>query len=561
MRSWATFVALAAAISSVFAAPTSDSYYTPTKFFTLNLRTENVAPDGYPVQMKLANHQIDYAIEVNAGDTVSVTVINNLGAPTSIHWHGMFQRGTPWMDGAGGVTQCPIPPGGSYVYTFNVGQQVGTYWWHAHYISGYVDGIRGPFIIHDPKDPYKGQYSEEKVITLVDHYHNTSAYLLDYCAFEPVPESGLINGVGVYDCKFAKPGSGCRPASPYVLNFTPGKTYRLRLINEGAMAPFEFSIDNHVMTVIESDGVYTNPTVVDNVRILPSQRYSVLVTANQRVSNYFIRATMDVAMWAPAPVDLNGLNPNVTGIVRYAGAPARTPTSTSNITNPLDAYHLGELNGLTSDTLPDDFNQTLYFGFSLQPNDENITRAAISITDSDDLVNIDDSQYRVPSYPDLLSVVGGKNASQLPATSNAVNVYNGTYVYLQVRNDDAVEHVFHLHGHTFWVINSGKLLHADKAATYPRRDAIQVPPCTGGKGGGGEASCLKGYVGLLIKFDNPGVWLFHCHIEWHMSAGLLFTFVNNAGLANAATAAKIPRAAYSCANNHKGEDLFGLGVI
>ncbi|KAJ3004441.1 UNVERIFIED_CONTAM: ferroxidase fet3, partial [Siphonaria sp. JEL0065] len=80
------------------------------------------------------------------------------------------------MDGAGMVTQCLIPgDGGSMVYNFTVGDQVGTYWWHAHYASQYADGLRGPFIIQDPDDPYKSLYDEELIITLGDNFHRTSA--------------------------------------------------------------------------------------------------------------------------------------------------------------------------------------------------------------------------------------------------------------------------------------------------------------------------------------------------------------------------------------------------
>lgn len=53
------------------------------------------------------------------------------------------ELGTNWMDGSGGVTQCPIPPGQSFTYNFTVPNQWGTYWWHAHAASQYVDGIVG----------------------------------------------------------------------------------------------------------------------------------------------------------------------------------------------------------------------------------------------------------------------------------------------------------------------------------------------------------------------------------------------------------------------------------
>ena len=165
-----------------------------------------------------------------------------------------------------------------------------------------------------------------------------------------------------------------------------------------------------------------------------------------------------------------------------------------------------------------------------------VATVSLRIDEEDELLS--ESQYIMPKYPTLFEAIDGK---PFPNSTNAVPVTNGSYIFLQVINDDAVEHVFHLHGHTFWVLHAGKILHApitrksivkfDNTQRFPRRDAIQVPPCSGGKGGGGENGCLKGIVNLLIHFDNPGVWLFHCHIEWHMQAGLSFTFVNSDGLA------------------------------
>ncbi|KAJ3265723.1 hypothetical protein HDU76_012027, partial [Blyttiomyces sp. JEL0837] len=178
-----------------------------------------------------------------------------MNVSTSIHWHGMFQKGNPWMDGPAGATQCPIPPGGTYTYQFNVGNQVGTYWWHAHYKGQYVNGLRGPFIIDDPSGPYLNQYDEDLTITLTDFHHNTSDYLLAYYtapnegSWEPVPESGLIGGVGRYDCSRAPRGATCLANNPLkVYTVVPGKRYRLRLINTSAMSGFYFSIDGHNMT-------------------------------------------------------------------------------------------------------------------------------------------------------------------------------------------------------------------------------------------------------------------------------------------------------------------------
>jgi len=103
---------------------------------------------------------------VDLGDKVVIHVTNNLGnETTSIHWHGLYHEGTTNMDGAAHVGQCPIPPGKSFTYEFFVNQP-GTYWWHAHVGAQYSDGLRAPLIVHDPKDPYIGEYDEEHTVTL-----------------------------------------------------------------------------------------------------------------------------------------------------------------------------------------------------------------------------------------------------------------------------------------------------------------------------------------------------------------------------------------------------------
>ena len=91
------------------------------------------------------------------GDTIQVKVRNNITGPedgTALHWHGLLQKGTPWMDGVPGITQCPIAPGKTFTYTF-IADTYGTTWYHSHFSSQYADGAFGPLVIHGPKTaPY-----------------------------------------------------------------------------------------------------------------------------------------------------------------------------------------------------------------------------------------------------------------------------------------------------------------------------------------------------------------------------------------------------------------------
>ena len=80
------------------------------------------APDGFERPVIGINGEWPCpTIDANVGDTVVVNLQNNLGnQSTSIHWHGMHQRGTGYMDGATGATQCPLAPGDSMTYEFVV---------------------------------------------------------------------------------------------------------------------------------------------------------------------------------------------------------------------------------------------------------------------------------------------------------------------------------------------------------------------------------------------------------------------------------------------------------
>lgn len=57
--------------------------------------------------------------------------------------------GTNTQDGTGGLTECPIAPGGSKTYKWKA-TQYGTSWWHSHYSVQYGDGVYGPIVIHGP---------------------------------------------------------------------------------------------------------------------------------------------------------------------------------------------------------------------------------------------------------------------------------------------------------------------------------------------------------------------------------------------------------------------------
>ncbi|KAI0042265.1 multicopper oxidase [Auriscalpium vulgare] len=456
-----------------------------------------LAPDGFSRDTVVAGGVFPAPlIKGNMGDEFQLNVFDDLtdsdmDLATSIHWHGFFQKTTNYADGVSFVTQCPLIPGNSYLYDFSVPDQAGTYWYHSHFKNQYCDGLRGPFVVYDPNDPQASLYDvddDSTVITLADWYH----YLSTNAPSIPQPTSGLINGVGRYSGATTNPDLA-------VVGVTAGKRYRFRVINIACDSYFVFSIDGHQLTIIEADGVSTQPLVVDTLQILAGQRYSVVLNANQSPDNYWIRSI-------PARGSTTGgLN---SAILRYDGANVTDPT-TSAPTSPLALVETN-LHCSNSDCLP------------LQPGDPTPGGADININLAVTNVNgtfyVNNQTFTPPSVPVLLQILSGaSNASDLLPSSSIYSLQPNKVVELTIPGGaPGGPHPLHLHGHTFYVVRSAG------NATYNWdnpiiRDVVSTGTTTSDQ--------------TTIRFvtDNPGPWFLHCHIDWHLNEGFAVVFAEDTG--------------------------------
>jgi len=397
-------------------------------------------------------------------------------------------------------------------YQIHTGNQAGTTWYHAHYKAEYVDGFWGPLIIRDPYDPHRDLYDEELVITLNDHYHqDTSVLLKDYLnpkseGNEPIPDAGLINGKGRYDCNRSPNRASCHANAPREnFNFVPGKRYRLRIINTSAFSTFKFSIDGHKLTVIESDMVNLEPVMVDRLNINVAQRYSVIVQANQRPDNYWMRAIISTACF---PTAAPNLDRNVLARVHYQGAPNGDPT-----TRPVSATP-------NADTDCVDLDPRLLK--PLQHHDAHTPTHTINldVSFSADTMGINRGHFNNVSFvPDfsnsMLETVTSGSPHSFKRTDNVYQVPLGAEVRIILNNFDGGEHPFHLHGYEFQVLAWATGTYDPRTSPLNlrnpvRRDTSTVP--------------ANGYTVLQFKADNLGIWAFHCHIEWHVLSGLVMLF-------------------------------------
>ncbi|KAL5523464.1 hypothetical protein ACEPAG_7637 [Sanghuangporus baumii] len=464
----------------------------------LNIVNANLAPDGVSRSTVVADGQFPGPlITANMGDNLQINVTDNLTdasmhRATSIHWHGLFQSTTTEMDGPAFVSQCPIIPGNSFLYNFSVPNQSGTYWYHSHYSSQYCDGLRGALVLYDPNDPHASLYDVDDnstVIVLGDWYRNPSPSLFpNQGDVDPIPDTITINGLG----RNAN-GNGTDPLA--VVSVTQGTRYRFRLVSVSCFPTFTFSIDGHNLTVIEADGVETDPVTVDQLNIFPGQRYSIVVNANQSVDNYWIRANPS----AGTTGFTNGTN---SAILRYAGAPAADPTSIQNTEG--TTLNEADLHPLVNPGAP---GNPVIGGVDFALN----LVISIDLTTGQHPVN--GVVYQSPSVPVLLQVLSGTtSATNLLPSGSVYNLPGNSTIELSFPG--GFPHPLHLHGHAFDVVRVAGST-AYNYANPVRRDVVSI----------GAAS---DNVTIRFTTNNPGPWILHCHIDWHLEAGLAVVFAEDA---------------------------------
>ncbi|THU89661.1 laccase 3 [Dendrothele bispora CBS 962.96] len=464
-----------------------------------------VSPDGYERSAVTAGGTFPGTpILINKGDDVDISVHNELTDPTmrrstSIHWHGFFQARSSYADGPAFVNQCPIPPNTTFHYNFSTAGQTGSYWYHSHLSTQYCDGLRGVFIVYDPEDPHKHLYDyddESTIITLADWYHDpapedTNEFIRT--ATVPNPDSGLINGRGRFD--------GGDEVPYAIVNVEYGKRYRLRLVSISCRPLYNFSIDGHNFTAIELDGVSHDPVAAQSVDVYAAQRVSVILEANQTIGNYWIRAPPQPG--TPAVKNLTR------AILRYAGAPDEEPTTTRQDPpghalndaemHPIAAEGPGKLGNGTADRTYI-FNITQPFAGANQTVD--VDKAAF--------FQINGTSYVSPPVPVLLQILSGaSDARDFLPSEQVFLIEPNEIVDIVIPGGGA--HPFHLHGHNFDIIQTSTQDHPN-FYNPPRRDVV---PINGGR------------TTFRFKADNPGAWFLHCHIDWHLEAGLAVVFAES----------------------------------
>ncbi|MCJ1321888.1 hypothetical protein MMC15_007233 [Xylographa vitiligo] len=495
-------------------------------------------PDGVYKPMVVINGQFPGPmIHCNEGDTITVNVRNKGVNATSIHWHGIYQNGTNWMDGTVGVTQCPIAPGATFTYEFKIIGQSGTYWYHAHQGTQVADGLYGPLIVHSRLEHHlqKIHYDSDRVIMVQDYYHDLSAALLvkylepDRENAEPVPDGALINGRNIRDCD-ALPHRRCdnTMARLAVLNLAPNLNHRLRFINTGSFAEFQVQIDEHEFAVTEVDGTDVGPVYYHRLNINPGQRYSIVLSTDRTTGgSFWLRARMITDCFAERNADLVS---EARAIVQYSqeemrdtGVPSHQlpesldwPESIEQVCKDMDTIEL--VPATVAAAPPANLDAVYYLWGNFQIGDWRLSRGFFN-----------DTSWRPNVHcPTLSRFIEGYSAGNESFTSTGDGVNEVAFninremviqivgiqtIDIVIQNFDDGNHPMHLHGYKFFVLAQGHgyfpwdTYNSLDLSNPLRRDTASV----------------QAYSWLLIRLvtDNPGMWALHCHTSWHTEAGML----------------------------------------
>lgn len=432
----------------------------------LTVTRARAAPDGFEREIIQINGQFPGPlVRGTLGRPLSLAVKNATDAGITVHSHGQHQRGTWRFDGVPGVTQAPTPPGATWraTYTADPG---GTFWYHSHQMSGnsYPDGLFGPLIVDDPEVDRTFSYGQEEVLVINNWEHVTEDELM-HSLMHPMHGPNDDTGADIPWVTALVNGRGRYPGGPKVplttVTVEKGVPARLRIINASGAFNLVFSIDNHLLEVITVDGQPVSPVMAGSITLEIGSRYDVI-----------LRPQADGAHWIRVGKgDGPGFGPSNAyegrAVLRYKGSAVKEPEPSPAAVR-FPQLVPSQLHSTTPANLPSAGVRTLsmVLSGSMRPYVWTI-----------------DGQV----FPD----------------ADPIEISEGEDVRIVMSNPSTMPHPMHLHGHQFYVLGDPM---KPELASPPLRDVVDVPS--------GSA------IAIQFKADNPGRWMFHCHVDPHMAAGM-----------------------------------------
>jgi CopA family copper-resistance protein len=478
------------------------------------------------------------------GDTVTIRVTNRMNRSTSIHWHGIL---LPYqMDGVPGISFTGIAPGETFTYRFKV-RQTGTFWYHSH--TGFQEqtGLYGALII----DPAGGDtiradrdhvvqlsdWTDEDPMTVFaklkknnDYYNFIRPTVGDF--FHDVSTEGLASAIAkrrmwnrmrmnptdladVSGYTYTYLMNGTTPTGNWTGLFRAGECVRLRFINSATQSFFDVRIPGLPLSVVQADGQNVEPVSVDEFRIGPGETYDVLVTPKEDVYTIFAQS-MDRSSYARGTL---AVRPGLTADVPALDAP--TWLSMVDMMGTMGQGGMAHMSNMQHSGMAMKTTTVRHASSEYGPGVN--MRVNTPRTNLDDPgVGLRNNGRRVLTYADLhtlggpLDPRGAGRDIELHLTGNmerytwsldGLEFGKSTPVHFRpnerlrvlLHNDTMMTHPMHMHG--MW-----QELQSPDGHFQVRKHTINVQPAQ--------------RVTFLVTADALGRWAWHCHLLYHMEAGM-----------------------------------------
>ncbi|MCD0472073.1 multicopper oxidase family protein [Flavobacterium sp. JAS] len=531
--------------------------------YDLHVRDTIVNFSGKEKRAIAVNGQIPMpTLTFTEGDIAEIYVHNDLkNEDTALHWHGLFLPNKE--DGVPYLTQMPIKPGTTHKYTFPIIQN-GTYWYHSH--SGLQEqiGLYGLFIINKKKDDTtfrKGIHDLPTVPVILSEWtdlkpenvqrmlHNANDWFAikkgttqSYAeaikkgqfSTKVTNEWKRMNAMDVSDVyyeKFLINGKN----EDQLSQFKPGDKVRLRIANGGASSYFWLTYGGGKITVVASDGNDVEPVEVDRLIIAVSETYDVVVTIPEDNKSFAFLATAEDRTGSASLFLGGGTKQPVKHLPKlkyFEGMKMMNDMMKMNgemndmgmkmSLNKMDmnAVMYPEISGEDESAKTEDHSMHNMEGMKMEE-----MKMSSDTTETAEITTLNYGMLKSPTKTTLpkdapvkelrFELSGNMNRyvwsldNKVISETDKILIKKGETVRITLYNGSMMRHPMHLHGHDFRILN-------EHGKYSPLKNVIDIMPM--------ETDTIE------FQANADGDWFFHCHILYHMMAGMgrIFSYENSA---------------------------------
>lgn len=518
-------------------------------------------------------------LRLREGTTVELRVHNALprnsihSRTTSIHWHGMILPAN--MDGVPGMSFDGIAPGETYRYRFALNQS-GTYWYHSH--SGFQEqaGLYGALII-DAAEPEPFDYQRDHVVLLSDWTDLPPADLYARLKKMPSHDNYAKRTVGDFLRDAKRDGLdatiedrkmwGEMRMTPtdlsdvnahtytYLINgttslgnwtglFKPGEKVRLRFINGSAMTHFDVRIPGLTMTVVAVDGQHVHPVTIEEFRIATAETFDVIVTPNGQDAftifaqdlgrTGYVSGTLAVREGLRAPVPPVDTRPILSmADMGHGGMSGMDHGSMPQGSMDHSGHDMSAMKGMSMKGMEGGCGANMQGSMQMEMQSHPASETGNPLIDmqtmmptpklDDPGIGLRDNGRNVLSYSMLRSLFEDPDGrdpgrdvelhltghmerfawsfnGEPFASAEPLRMNYGERLRIVLVNDTMMTHPIHLHG--MW-----SDLENEKGEFMVRKHTVDMPPGT-----------KRSY---RVRADALGRWAYHCHLLYHMEAGMM----------------------------------------